>query len=244
MHILTCSKCKTQFSIPLEALMPKGRKVRCGSCEFVWFETPPGFVPPPPPQEEAPKKSGSDFDLEFIKNSLTADTILKDKPKVNEAKKDDRVRLPARAKDVAPIKASLFSQTLSLTLILLAFVLGVLVFSKSSSWFVELKYLFNLYDSVGVEIETVGVERNQDIDTMDLKIQLKNTTDKIKEVKFIRVTLLGGNDKVIREYMFEPDENIVEPNANKQVVLSIFNPSDSAVSVIVDIGNKWDFMFR
>jgi hypothetical protein len=109
---------------------------------------------------------------------------------------------------------------------------------------VELKYLFNLYDSVGVEIETVGVERNQDIDTMDLKIQLKNTTDKIKEVKFIRVTLLGGNDKVIREYMFEPDENIVEPNANKQVVLSIFNPSDSAVSVIVDIGNKWDFMFR
>lgn len=38
--ILTCPHCETQFSIDEALLKPKGRKVKCSSCEEVWFEKP------------------------------------------------------------------------------------------------------------------------------------------------------------------------------------------------------------
>lgn len=38
--ILTCPHCETQFTIDAALLKPKGRKVKCSSCEEVWFEKP------------------------------------------------------------------------------------------------------------------------------------------------------------------------------------------------------------
>jgi predicted Zn finger-like uncharacterized protein len=230
MHILTCSKCQTKFSVPKQALLPNGRKVRCGNCGNVWLELPEGVAPI--------KQGDESLNLQNVKDILSGASAEKKQSFTNPS------NLPARKKDVQVIKASFLSQFLTLVLVILAFVLGVLVFSKSSSWFLELKYVFNLYDSSGLEIQKVDVIQNKDIQTMDLKIQVKNTTEKIKEVKFIRVTLLNSSSKVIREYVFEPDDNIISASSTKEINLSIFSPSESAFSVLVDIGNKWDFMFR
>lgn len=232
MHILTCSKCQTKFSIPKQALLPNGRKVRCGNCGNIWLEMPEGVT--------APRQKEKDSDLQIVKDVLSGDYVEK---KQQDPSKSS-ANLPAKKKDVEVIKASFLSQFLTLVLVIVAFVLGVLVFSKSSSWFLELKYVFNLYDSSGLEIQKVDVLQNKDIQTMDLKIHVKNTTEKIKEVKFVRVTLLSSSNKVIREYVFEPDDNIIAANSVKEINFSIFSPSESAFSVLVDIGNKWDFMFR
>jgi len=39
--LLTCPDCSTQFNVKDEALLPNGRKVKCGKCQCVWFQDPP-----------------------------------------------------------------------------------------------------------------------------------------------------------------------------------------------------------
>jgi predicted Zn finger-like uncharacterized protein len=39
--ILSCSACDTRFLVPDQALIPSGRKVKCGKCGATWFTPPP-----------------------------------------------------------------------------------------------------------------------------------------------------------------------------------------------------------
>lgn len=39
--ILNCPDCKTRFAIDAANLEPDGRRVKCGKCAHVWFESPP-----------------------------------------------------------------------------------------------------------------------------------------------------------------------------------------------------------
>lgn len=38
--LLTCPQCETHFSVPDDALLPDGKKVRCSICKHTWFQEP------------------------------------------------------------------------------------------------------------------------------------------------------------------------------------------------------------
>ncbi|MDG2312472.1 MAG: zinc-ribbon domain-containing protein [Alphaproteobacteria bacterium] len=40
--ILGCPQCNTRFAVDAKALRPKGRYVKCGKCEHLWFAIPSG----------------------------------------------------------------------------------------------------------------------------------------------------------------------------------------------------------
>lgn len=48
--ILTCPDCSARFAVEAEKLGPDGRRVKCGKCGHVWFESTP--VPDPEDQAE------------------------------------------------------------------------------------------------------------------------------------------------------------------------------------------------
>lgn len=39
--ILTCPDCSARFAVDADKLSPDGRRVKCGKCAHVWFESPP-----------------------------------------------------------------------------------------------------------------------------------------------------------------------------------------------------------
>jgi len=47
--ILSCSACGTRFLVPDQALVPDGRRVKCGKCGQTWFQQPPPPEAAPPP---------------------------------------------------------------------------------------------------------------------------------------------------------------------------------------------------
>lgn len=50
--ILSCPDCSTRFAIDADKLRPDGRRVKCGKCAHVWFESAP--VPDPEAQADEP----------------------------------------------------------------------------------------------------------------------------------------------------------------------------------------------
>ncbi|MEO0412546.1 MAG: zinc-ribbon domain-containing protein [Pseudomonadota bacterium] len=39
--ILTCENCSSRFLVDPQLLQPRGRRVRCARCKFIWFQAPP-----------------------------------------------------------------------------------------------------------------------------------------------------------------------------------------------------------
>lgn len=42
--IISCPNCSTRFAIDADKLSPDGRRVKCGNCAHVWFESAPDLV--------------------------------------------------------------------------------------------------------------------------------------------------------------------------------------------------------
>lgn len=64
--ILTCQECAARFLVPDKALMPHGRRVRCGKCKHEWMAPPPDMPEPALDLDAVMASAGEDDGEEIV----------------------------------------------------------------------------------------------------------------------------------------------------------------------------------
>ena len=189
--ILTCPDCSTRFAIDADKLGPDGRRVKCGKCAHIWFESAPALelenepsplsVTPLEPEEQSPIPP-------------------RNLPAVQRAKK-------ARSARIGWIVA----------VVLLAAVLAVLWFGRAQIA-TAIPQAEGVYAAVGIpafpppgEGLIIEFDPKTEDGALTLKGEIINTTSGVREVPGLRVLITDASDQTLKEWSFVSDVRRLGP---------------------------------
>ncbi len=190
--ILSCPDCSTRFAIDAEKLGPDGRRVKCGKCAHVWFESAP--VPEsdddqPPPMQVTP--------LEPEEQSSIPPRNL---PALQRAKK-------ARSARWGWIVA----------LLLLVAILAALFFGRAQIA-TAVPETEEIYAAIGIpafplpgEGLVIEFDPKTEDGSLTLKGEIINPTSGVRDVPGLRVVVTGAGDETLKAWEFESSVSRLGP---------------------------------
>lgn len=214
--LITCPNCSSRFVADPQALMPSGRQVRCGQCATTWFQPPAAPEPPPAPP-----------------------------PAANT---DDVLTTPVESEKVRRVKRR--SRGRWLTLFFFVFVLAVLAFGlyKYRDFVVEkFPWAARYYEMVGFGVnrpagfglhvpgDRVKTERGTESGEPILIVTfvVVNETQQPQKIGRLLFKLLGPEEKELRQWVFTPPDQTIDPGKELPFKTSVTNPPAEARKVSI-----------
>lgn len=230
--ILTCESCHTQFSVPSEALLPSGRRVKCSRCTHTWFQKPEGAENAPVVEaavaeaiaEAAATPAPATEPLEQPKPKRTA-VVVTPAPRVA----GPAIKLPA-------VAMLLIGAILQATLALHYLGLGG-----------------NLLNGIGLndvsvyELQSVSFEKKPlggDKFVLALNGSVKNTGALTAPTPAIYITLFDMHQRVVSELAFKFPTPQLQPGETAVFQPKINNIPASITHATLDLGNSLERSLR
>ena len=211
---ITCPDCSARYLVKPSAIGENGRRVKCTRCKSMWFQEP--MIP----VAEQPK-------------------TLHDEPVETHAIPDGG-NVPALQKTKTPAwHKGAFAASLVLFFVTLTYSMGHTLL-HSAPWLAGYYKIFNIYESEGVGISDVAMDQVQDGKKLKLILtgKLVNTTDEVKPMPMLRVTVYNQHDKALTKASLTPAQNEIEPQGHTEFYNMIPAVSSNAARVVLDVGDS------
>lgn len=242
--ILSCSACGTRFLVPDQALVPDGRRVKCGKCGQTWFQQPPPpeaapAPPPAPPPASAAAPAAASFAAEM--GRLEAQTTATVEPPLDPvAAARERVSNLPIIKEDAERRSDRVGW-----LILAASVVIVIAgaFLARERIVALLPAAAPLYQKIGIQValpEKLSVQsvvtkqvRENDIIVLEVTGQIANASTWPRPVPKLRLVLLNEKRDEVFEFTFQPTGAEVPAKGSLPFATKLSRPPAEAKSLDV-----------
>ncbi len=213
--IITCLSCKTQYAVPSEAIPPQGKKVKCSNCGTIWLQAP----------------------LE----ALVDVGVIAPPPPPEPRPLPKHSNLPAAMKAAAPVP--LWFK--------LAF--GVCTLLAGCSWalanhakFPGLEKAIGMENTEGVVFRNFNVIRKRQDNRLQFAVEgdIANESDKPRPLSDVRIQVVTKGGRVMSAVNFHPKTTLLQPGEVLHIQPMIENISGNADKLVLDMGNKWEMLFR
>jgi len=191
--ILSCPDCSTRFAIDADKLGPDGRRVKCGKCAHIWFESAP-----------AP-----DLDTKADEPPL----------RVTPLEPEEQSSIPARNLPAVwqARKARSARTGWVVSIVLLGVILAVLWFAREpiARAVPEAEAVYAVVGIAAFPLPGEGLVIEFDPKTEDgaltLKGEIINTTNGVRDVPGLRVVITGGANETLKAWEFTSDVRRLGP---------------------------------
>ncbi|MEQ8335106.1 DUF3426 domain-containing protein [Nisaea sp.] len=262
---LTCPECTQHFSVPDNAIGPKGRKLRCSKCGHQWHQTLEMLAqqkaPKPEPAalpaaaESAPADSGEEEVVPFGRfGSGEADPDAEPDPAGTDEEEDQegvfgappipRGRMPlsrppkTRSKRLIAIAAS----------VILVVTLGIL-FGARGSLVAAWPPIDRLYATIGLGVPVIGEDlviqnvaawRKTDgsIELLIIKGEIRNPTEQMQTVPTLAGKLTGTQGDIMQEWLFRAENQVMLPGEKTDFEYELPQPGADAAEVTVTFSER------
>ncbi len=249
--ILSCSACGTRFLVPDQALVPDGRRVKCGKCGQTWFQEPPPAQPaapaaaaPPAAPPAAPAASSFAAEMGRLEAQTTA-TV--DPPLDPVAAARERVSNLPILKEERERRSDRVGW-----LILAASVLIVIAaaFLARERIVALLPAAAPLYQKIGLQVSPpeklsvrdVGTKRLRegDKDLLEVSGSIANASTWPRPVPRLRLVFLDDKREQVFEFTFQPAGGEVPAKGSLPFSTKLSQPSAEAKSldVVLETGEE------
>ena len=221
--ILSCPDCGTRFAIDADKLRPDGRRVKCGKCAHVWFES----APEPEPEPEADTFDDPPLSVTPLEPEEQSPIPPRNLPAIHRAKKARSARIGWLA-----------------VVTLLAAILAVLWFGRAQIATI-VPQAEGIYAAVGLPAfppPGEGLEIEFDPKTengsLTLKGEIINTTSGVRDVPGLRVLITDAKDQTLKEWTFVSDVARLGPGETAAFTTSTDSVPDGAANVSILFTNS------
>jgi len=220
--ILECPNCSSKFNLDSTALGAEGKKVRCTSCEYTWFQAAEN---PTPPVDEAKPETNAKAD-----GTPDAKADVEFKPRRKRPTKEE----PKKKK--LPISVGIAASILVFLLV----AKGTVV----SLW--EPAAL--LYETIGMDAPVLGqnlafldvqVEETEKEGQRFLKISgnIVNNVSQPLEIPPLKAQVRDASQNILQEWQFTANSKRIIPDEFQIFTTEVAAEFDAASSVIITFAN-------
>lgn len=185
--ILSCPDCSTRFAIDADKLGPDGRRVKCGKCAHVWFES-------APVADAEPEAAEPPLRVTPLEPEEQSSIPVRNLPAVQRARK-------ARSARTGWI----------VSIILLAGILAALWFGREQIAR-AVPEAESVYAAVGIaafplpgEGLIIEFDPKTEDGALTLKGEIINTTTGVRDVPGLRVVITDGSELMLKSWEFSSD---------------------------------------
>ena len=217
--ILSCPDCSTRFAIDADKLGPDGRRVKCGKCAHVWFES----APEPADVEED-------------------DPVLR----VTPLDPDEQSRIPVRnlpalhqAKKARGAKTGWI-----VSVVLLVAVLAVLWWGREpiARTFPQMQAVYDAVNIAAIPQPGEGLDikfaaKLDDDRTLSIKGEIINTSSGVREVPRLRVQVSDDQDLPIKFWEFSVKVRNLGPGEEVPFTTNADSIIEDAASINISFTN-------
>jgi predicted Zn finger-like uncharacterized protein len=264
---LTCPECSQSFSVPDNAIGPKGRKLRCSKCSHEWHQTlemleekkapkpaakpaaaKPAAEPDTPDGEEEEVvpfgRFGSGEADPDVEPTFVNDEQQEDQEGVFGAPPIPRGRMPLSR----PPKRRRKGLVAAIAGIAVLVVLAVL-FGARGSLVAAWPPIDRLYASIGLGVPVIGEElviqnvaawRKADgsIELLVIKGEIRNPTEQMQTVPTLAGKLTGSQGDVMQEWLFRAENQVMLPGEKTNFEYELPQPGADAAEVTITFSER------
>ncbi len=192
--ILTCPDCSTRFAVDASKLGPDGRRVKCGKCAHIWYESPPETEP------EADIEDSIPIHVTPLEPDELSRAPVRNLPALNRAKK-------ARSARFGWIAAAVF----------LVAIVGVLWLGRAQVA-TAIPQAEPIYAAIGIPAfpppgEGLSIEFDPKTENgaLTLKGEILNTSSGVRDVPSLEVRITDGQNTTLKSWTFASDVSRLGP---------------------------------
>jgi len=210
--ILSCPDCSTRFAVDASKLGPDGRRVKCGKCGHIWFESPPEL------------DNGEDIPL-----------------RVTPLEPEEQMRAPVsnlpalrRAKKARSARIGW-----SIAAVLLIAIVAVL-WQGRAHIATAIPQVEPIYEAIGFpaflppgEGLTIEFDPKTENGTLTLKGEIINTSSGVRHVPGLEVRIKDTKNSTLKSWEFSSDVSQIGPGETVPFTTSTDSVPDGAVNVSI-----------
>ena len=242
--ILACLNCSARFLVSAHAIGARGRVVRCGRCDHVWFAAPPPELvrtpveppagpPPPVPEAFAAPVGGAGEDL--------AAPPLRDSDELRIDGPPSRAQLPVLRQAPRRWPARVAWVVAVAMVIALAGAGAWRYRAEVAAYWPDAE---PLYAAIGIDALPVGFGLELTIDSSDNTLKdgarvlsiagrIENTTSRPRSVPGLRGALFDENDSELRHWTIPAPVTNLAPGQQVEFRSEIADPPEDAVRLSI-----------
>lgn len=227
--IVTCPQCDTNFSLPVQALQPNGKRVKCTQCSHIWHQDPPAedssdeteaedaFDVPP---EEDQTEQGSYENISDQNEAETDETDFNDIPESVKPVGDDDIKFKTKPKKDSLSKDKLIGVAAALILLLLVIGLSIVLrpMLTQSSFTANAYYaaLGRKPDLPAQNVTLSGFKAELEGETLTITGGIVNLSAQQQVLPTLLIVQYDEDGNHIQETQLPPPQSVIAPEEELQ----------------------------
>lgn len=215
--ILTCDECQSRYLVPSHAVGPEGRRVRCKSCGYDWFQEPEN-------------KAESDDDLvdEVQDEHDHLDEEIEPIPESVRPTSDDDDLVPVVTENIPheidSRKYASFAAAVLVFLVVMGAILlahgGVVKLWPASAGFYDLVGMETIIDGEDLIFDKLTAVVNTDhggVRILTVNADILNLAHNESKVPLVSASLVMDDGEILDSWLVEPDSKTIEPEGELSI---------------------------